>query len=365
MFSDVKKIESVSSAITEYLGLPIDDSRRVDVFRLCVRYAVKQLSAAQFQKELRTVCGFPATPRFRCDLNQSVYFLRDLRAFIIRMSVRADETFSKYIKKYKIHADDAELLKATFDEIRKLDVEKAVVRRVCNLRSLDSKLDEIIIDIRKFCEKHVKKKLYFILKSCNYEAHDLVSELLCKAISTFYATSIECKSKLHTLNSIKLTCRNHATNMINYFTAKKRSRLNRTGDNTFSLTVVSENQLIRPSTDEEGAVTPFEDMCVTDNTSNLMLSISVSQIQEKFAKKIENGENVAINSKKLRFVKLLMGYHDADFTKFLKGMGINCGNDEYQDRVQPKRYIEVISKYLRIPKVLSKSFVVSLRSCLA
>ena len=364
MFSDVQKIDSISSAIEQHFEVPSTDPRHVKIFRLCVRYVVRQISAKDFQSELSTVLGRKLSLDFRCSLTQSVYFLRDLRAFVLKMSTKKRADFDKYIHKYSIAENDAHLLRRTYSEISRLEVETDVIKRVCNIRSLDAKLANIITEVKTFCERHVRSKLYFVLKSCNYETHDLVSELLCKAISTFYWTSIEAKSRLHTVNSIKLACKNHARNMINYFTAKKRSRLNRTGENQFTLAVVSENQLIRPASDEEVS-TPFEDMYIADNTSNMMLTISVNQIQERFARAIEQGKNVALNSKKLKFVKLLMGYHDAEFTKFLKGMGINCSNDEYQDRVQPKRYIEVLSKYLRLPKIISKGFIESLRISLA
>lgn len=365
MFSDVQKIDSISGAIEEHFGINADDPKHSKIFRLCIRYGVKQLSAKAFQTDLTDVLGRKPSLDFRCALTQSIYFLRDLRAFVIRMSCEDRTEFDKYIARYQIEERDAVMLRRTYSEIRKLDVEADVVKRVCNLKSLDAKLADIIGDIKRFCEKHVRSKLFFVLSSHNYETHDLVSELLCKAISTFYWTSIEVKSKLHTVNSIILACKNHARNMINYFTAKKRSRLNRTGENSFALTVVSENQLLRPSSDDEGTATPFEDMYVADNTSKMMLSISINQIQERFAKFIEQGKNVVLNSKKLKFVKLLMGYHDADFSKYLKSMGIHCSNDEYQDRVQPKRYIEVLTKYLRLPKVISKGFVANLRQSLA
>ena len=364
MFNDVQKIESVSLAIEEHFGIPATDEKHSKIFRLCILYGLKQLSAKDFQDGVNGIVGKKVGLDFRCALTQSVYFLRDVRAFVLKMSTRGIANFKKYVKKYDIQPTDVVMLRKNYIDIKNLDVESSVINRVCNTKGLDAKLSEIIGEIKLFCERHVRSKLFFILSSCNYEVHDLVSELLCKAISTFYWTSIEVKSKLHTINSIKLACKNHARNMINYFTAKKRSRLNKTGDNTFALTVVSENQLSRP-TQETEEVAPFEDMFIADNTASMILAISVNQIQEKFANYIERGKNVILNNKKLKFVRLLMGYHDLDFSKYLKTIGINCCNDEYQDKVQPKRYIEVLANYLDLSKIVCNSLLEKLRGSLA
>lgn len=362
MFNEIESVQSVSKAITHHLNFKFDSKEYNDAFRLCIRYVTRQLNASQFQAELRKTGN--ANPKLRAALSNSIYFLRNFRAFVLMMTTLSRSDCRATGKKYEIDEDDVLSLRRNFGEIALMEVEESVLRRVCRVKSLDAKLSSIIGEIKKFNENFVRKKLFFILNSCNYEVHDLASELTCKAILTFYAVAIDCKTKLHTLNCLRLTCKNHGNNMINYFTAKKRSRLNKVGDNTFALTVVSENQLMKTMNDDDSG-TPYDEMLAVDNTSSMVLNIAVNQVMQKYANLIDKGSNVDVNSKKISLMKLLMGYPDESFNKFLYSMGIKYDNDEYIDRVQPKRYIELVTKYLQLGKQEISNFMATLRVSLA
>lgn len=362
MFNEIESIQGVSKAITTHLNLEYDTKEHNDAYRLCIRYVTRQLGAAAFQAELRKIGT--TNPKFRCALSNSIYFLRNFRAFVLKMTTRTRKDCRAVGRRYEIDEHDVECLRKNFGEVALMEVEESVLRRVCSVKSLDAKLASIIGEIKKFNEHYVRKKLFFIMNSCNYEVHDLASELTCKAILTFYAVSIDCKTKLHTRNCLKLSCRNHANNMINYFTAKKRSRLNKVGDNSFSLTVVSENQLMKTMNADDSQM-PFDEMFAEDKTTSMILNIAVNQVMQKYAQLIDRGSNVEVNMKKIHFIKLLMGYPDDSFTKFLSSIGIKFDNEEYIDRVQPKRYIELVTKFLQLGKQEIASFMHTLRVSLA
>jgi hypothetical protein len=199
------------------------------------------------------------------------------------------------------------------------------------------------------------------MRSCNLEVHDLTGEMLCKAITTFYHTSMDCRSKEHTANFLRRTCKNHGTNMINYFTAKKRSRLNQVADGEFSLTMVSENQLNSHS--EDGEAFSYETLGGTvDTTSHIMLDISVRKIIDCYTSSLTRAKG---NARKIKFIKLLMGHYDQAFSDFLHEKGIKYTNDEYIDRIKPSRYTDLVAEYLEFNRVTYLKFLNSLRQQLA
>lgn len=359
MFNEADKPTSVVGNITQNLNLESSDPKVRDLFRLCVKFAVRSFTASEFSKEVRKVCGFAPSLAFRTGLTQNVYFLRNFRAFVVKMSDRKKSSIEKYAEKYEISKDDLKMAGRCFKTIREITLPENVCNYVCNLKRLDRLLKNSIMEIQQHTIRFVKKKLYFILASCNYEVMDLVNELLCKAVVSFYHSSILAKSLPHCINSMRATCTNQGQNMIKYFTAQKRSRLNKIGD-SFALTIVSQNQ--SRQTEEDIS---YEDLQPFDNTETTMLNMSVRQLQERYIGFINAGKNVVLNHKKLRFINLLMGNFDQEFSTFLRNLGIHYANDDYQDRVQPKKYIELVSKFLKLSKETSENLLKTLRQCLA
>ena len=356
MFGKVESITDLSATIESELGVCKGTEKHNSVFVLCIKYVLKQVSASAFQSKLKELTGHTCS-KFRCDLIQSIYILRNLKAFVIHMSRRPRININNVAFKYQVCQNDVETCKKVNNFITSLSFDDKVFKRVCDLTALDEKLNSIILEVKNYCELFIRKKLLFVLRSCNYEIHDLSGEMLCKAIATFYHTSTECRTKLHTLNFLRTTCKNHGTNMINYFTAKKRSRLNKVGENEFSLTIVSENQL---SINSDGEPVNYETLSSGfDNTSDVMLNVSVKKIIDTYEKKPSG------NERKIRFIRLLMGYHDTEFSEFLASKGIKYSNDEYIDRIKPSRYTDLVAEYLEFNRLSYKKFINSLRQQLA
>lgn len=356
MFGEADKINSVVGNICAHLGVEAKDEKTRAAFRLCIKMAVRQLTSAQFSTEIKKLFGFAIPLPFRTGLSQNVYFLRNFRAFVVAVSEGKKANIDKLAAYYEIAEEDQKFAKRCYHTIRDIALSDAIAINVMDVKALDANLATIIPELQRHCMNKVKKKLFFVASSCNYEFQDLVNELLCKAIVGFYELSISGKESLHVMNSLRTACSNQALNMIKYFNAQKRSRLVKNG-NSFTLTIVSENQA-STSTDDS---LNYENLLITDTTNSMILGISVNQILTKIKERIALGKNVRMNRKKLKFMTLLMGSHDEGFTDYLNSIGIRFANDDYQDRVQPKRYIELISRYLEITKEVSRNFLSTLR----
>lgn len=355
MFNKVEVINNLSKAISEHFNIEEYSDKHLTIYQHCLDYVLKKIGASTFQNHIKELTGVKSAT-FRCNLISSIYILRNLKAYVIHRSFK-NLSFESTKNRFSIEDSDVQACKQLANFIDGLTFEEVVYKRVCNTKSLDAKLDSIILELKQYCESFVRKKLLFVLRSCNYEIHDLSGELLCKAIATFYHVSIECRSKLYTLNFLRTTCKNHGNNMINYFTAKKRSRLNKVGENEFSLTIVSENQLNIHT--ENGETVSYDSLSsFTGESDSIMLNVSV----QKVISKLEDGKNA---DKKIRFIRLLMGYYDKSFTDFLYQKGIKYSNDEYIDRIKPSRYTELVAEYLNFDKLRYTKLICSLRKQLA
>ena len=361
MFASFEPITDVALSIETELGLTRGTEQHKTAYSLCVMYALKEIGAATFQAKIKALTGI-VSDTFRNRLIQSVYVLRNLKAYVINLAVQPKVKAKVLALKYEITKTDIKSCIQLRSFINERKFEEKIFKRVCNLTQLDKRLESIILDIKKFCDQFVRRKLTFVLRSCNLEVHDLTGEMMCKAITTYYHTSMDCRSKLHTANFLRRTCKNHGTNMINYFTAKKRSRLNQVGDGEFSLTMVSENQL--NSNSEDGESMSYETLGGTvDSTSEIMLNISIRKLIDCYT--TSSTTKAKSNARKIKFIRLLMGHYDQSFSEFLHRKGIKYSNDEYIDRIKPSRYTDLVAEYLEFNRVNYLKFLNSLRQQLA
>lgn len=352
MFEQFKVTTNIATFIEEELYIPRRTDKHDEIFLLCIDYLLRNIGALKFKNSISKISGESSSEceKFRLNLVNSIYFLRNFKALVVKLAYGTKLSKRELKIKYEVSSEDINTCFRNFKHIDSYTFTKKQMVRVCNLASLDKKLQSLIPEIQTFCRHYVLKKLRFVLKSCNYELHDLVSEILCKAIVTFYFTSTDAKDRLHTLNFIRRTCKNHGLNMIVYFTAKKRSRLNKEGED-FSLMIVSENQMRKTG---ESTIDYESLSSVLDSSEQVILNVSIKKVA-----------NNLTNIKKLKVIKLLMGYHDSSFSSFLRGKGIRYSNDAYIDRVQAKRYIGLVAEHLNIERNKYYYFIEQLKQKLS
>lgn len=351
MFDVINPLESLSLKITDTFGLEPDSREHGELFTLCLAYIGRQISAVDFQKKVTALTG-KSSLTFRIDISQSIYVLRQIKACLVHLSQVPLVNLPNICQFYDIHESDRQALRHAYPKLKQFEFAKASVARVCNLSQLDQELNDLVPEIKKFCENFVMKKLYFVMKSCNIEMHDLVSELLCKAITTFYHTSLLVRPLLHTLNGLRSSCKNHGQNMINYFTAKKRSRLNQVGDYQFSLAMVSENQL-SDSYIYSQASKSAEHPGHSDLVTRLSIKTVIARLKKKFS------------ARKAKFLDLIQGIYDEKFSEFLTKKGIRVANDEYFDKAKTNQYIKLAQDFLKLPATFVENTLSYLRLALA
>ena len=95
-------------------------------------------------------------------------------------------------------------------------------------------------EMNDYCMKFINKKLIFIVRSFEVDKDDILHEFRVKAAETYYKR-IPFVSEEHAKNSIKQAIHNVGMNLINYYTAKKRQRLEKTRDDEFQSKIHSTN----------------------------------------------------------------------------------------------------------------------------
>lgn len=348
MFGELPAINNLTLEITKTYGYASGTKEHQSIYSLCIDYTFKLITARQFSTHIKELTG-NKSDEFRFRLSQSVYVIRELKAFWIRQTKNCGRrlNLSALGRKYGIVSDDVRQSRSRDiqNQLNSTKFPKETVSLVSNTVKLAKRLNTIIEEVQEYCNRFVSKKLLFVLKSCNLEVHDLGAEIMCKAIIAYYQTSTQPMNKLHTLNFLRRTSKNQGLNMIKWFTSKKRSRLNRTGHNEYALIVISDNQLMGYS-GGDGGVISYEDLSqasVTDDTESIILKQSVL----KMKKLIKQSPVTSDYRRDLRLIKILMGIHDEAFSKWMRGnRNLRHSNDEYIDRVKGSTYTRLAADFL-------------------
>ncbi len=253
------------------------------------------------------------------------------------------------------------------DEIVQLD--RVLTRRVITLLRAYCKQNEItskmvcpeamaghkarfngmLEDLNRHIKSKVYKKLRFLVGSQNYENRDFYSDLLCKALTTYYQLIPTNKTDAYVLNYMRRACTNHALNIIETYTTQKNGRLvnegvDSMGANKYALICESENQYMGElSFDQRGS---YE-----EDQSN----IHVAKLLQRF----EGWRRKAL---------VVMCGLSQGFSLYLQRIAkINETQDhqDFQNRVSKNTYFSYIAKYCGVVDGALSKFVETLGEMLA
>lgn len=250
----------------------------------------------------------------------------------------------------------------------KLTTRINAVARKCNLefkrpKEVQNACGTVVMKFYSSMSKLVWVKLRFILKSNNMTDTQLVSELMEKAISTYYA-EYPFKTGQHMINTVNRAFRNKALNMIKFYNAEKRRRLSEDGQGGFSATCIGINM----SENENGGA---ENSHIYAGTSD---GISLAQVSE--TAKIETGLNLeslriklADKPKKMQVINLMTFQHNQGFIDYLRNAYPKRVRQVYDmedvyEKLGHEAYCEGIIGFLKIKPSSFYSFVGELKHLL-
>ena len=242
-------------------------------------------------------------------------------------------------------------------------VNRFVRQRGCRIddlssRQIESLFERVYPSVQKYIRHITYSKLRFLAKANNTDLTDLHSEIATKIVKEFYALVPTNMSDAHVTNYLKRIVHNHAVNIIKSGTTQKRGRIVSTeadanGERKYSMLCLSQNQMPLSELGEAA------DVDGEDNSSDKFeVRFSLSEVLD----------SVKAHSRKYRFLSLLLGAEDKEFSTWLKDSG-HCkaheDNVDVQHRMTPDGYTRLLSDFLRVPSTSVDQFFASLKRQLA
>lgn len=363
-------MDSLCCAIKNELKLDLHSAEAVLVAQETISYLCGVTNAYHFQDVLKKAVNFSDLPisakDFRLALVKFSYFTLNLKFFslnLIKFKV-SKESIHANLEAFDVVRNDAVMVRKALKthsfrrNMRKTD-------RIQEIEPADITEDAVDAAQEAFHEmypelmKHVRaktyKKLRFLVTSENTEFSDFNGDLLYKAVKAYYMMIPTKKPRAHVLNYLRSTCTNHALNIISAQTSDKRRRLTNVGadgfgGNTFSLTCVSENQLI---TSENGESLSYESTLNDVNAND-----SRSLLAELNYERVVNRHGTS--PRRRRIISIVSGQDDLRFTRYLEARDyIRPGEDctDFVARNKHENVMALLSDHLGVQQRALTSFL--------
>lgn len=363
---------SLYNSISTQLSVVEDSEDHLYVYAESLLYLAGAVQAFSYQRFVKKYCVSISAKKYRLSLQGDRYTNLMLKLYMLRLvvdKVRSEDRARSLAGTLEIEAADAAviwLLYRTNSWFRKelTAVSKSINTRTETLchKGVQRTFNRVFPSVHKYIKSITYKKLRFLVKSTNTDFQDYHQDLSAKVSQAFYSLVPLEHTDEYITNYLKRAAHNHAINIIKSETTQKRGRLinvgvDRSNAHQFSLLCVSENQMT-PVLDSDGnALSPD--------------AVDESACSEKFELRFSIGEilnNVKRQTKKYRFLTLLLGEEDSSFTQWLRQNKL-CSttedNVDVQTRATPEAYTSYIARFLQVAKSKVESFFQKLRNQLA
>ena len=359
---------NLTDLITSTFETPQGSSTYDHIFVYSLSYLTGGYTAFEYQRLVKPFCVSMSAKDFRLTLLQHKQIHFGLKLLMLNLSLVARPDFTDFKRATQgIDVDpvDARQAYRVWLDQRPFRARLAkTARRINRVMPITEQYAvELFTRTYPLVLSYVRaitfKKLRFVARSCNLEMTDIHSELMVKVVQAFYKLCPTDMTEAHIVNYLRRAAHNHAMNIIQAATTQKRGRLIKVGhdqgDNPiFSLTVVSENQLnVAKGSGEES--TSYDSVGDPDNQmEKFELSFSVTQLLDKYKSR----------TRKYRFLLILMGQEDAEFTEWLRARKLcstSSTNFELQLEVSADQYLEWVCKFLHVGQSSANVFLLQVR----
>lgn len=335
-----------------------------EIYVHSVRYLCGCITAFDYQRILKTMPITVSAKRFRLEIQRHSNLTLNLKLLMLKMvTVRglSRETFDA-------HATDVEAKDRTvcFAILKGLSWVKAELRaRLDGIKSDNPTANrdgvmrifhDAYSSVMRYVKGLVYAKMRFIVKSENLEFQDLHNEVMSKVYTSLVSLVPTTECFEYIVNYMKRSAHNHVINMIKAATTQKRGRLVNVGkdkhdQHQFSMLCSSFSQL--NIVDDEGNSVELEGE--DHSFSSFELKYSINEVVNQLGKR----------PRKQRFITILMGHDDAEFTKWLKQKSIARESEDHvdvQNRTDPSVFNKYVADFLRLTSSNLDRFLASLKS---
>lgn len=334
-----------------------------EIYVHSIRYLCGCITAFDYQRVLKTLPITVSAKRFRMELQRHSNLTLNLKLLMLKMSTirgLSRQTFDS--KATDITAKDRTICYAMLKELSWIRSE--LRNRLDGIGSNNPTADregvmKIFHDAYESVLRYVKGLVYakmrFIVKSENLEFQDLHNEVMAKVYTSLVSLVPTTECFEYIVNYMKRSAHNHVINMIKAATTQKRGRLINVGkdkynQNQFSMLCSSFSQL--NLIDDEG--NPAEIDSADNSFATFELKYSIHEVVAGFDRK----------PRKQRFITILMGQDDAEFTQWLKQKSLARDSEDHvdvQNRTDPTLFNKYVADFLRVSSSNLDRFLTSLK----
>lgn len=363
-------MDSLCSAIRHVLKMDLESDRAKQVAQATVLYLCGVTDAYEYQHYMKANVRFRdldiSAKDFRLMLIEKSYFTLNVKFCALNLCKVAvsQDSLQHYANAFEIVRNDAVMLRRVFEDrkfrrnmrasdrlqdIRLKDIEEGSVEKT------QADFNDMYHELMKHIRQKTFKKLRFLVKAENSEFSDFNGELLYKAIKAYYMIVPTQKTTAHVLNYLRSTCTNHALNIIGMKTSDKRRRLSNVGGdgfggNNFSLTCVSENQLVKVDGEDglsyEGSL---NDQNHSDN-SNMISELNFERVVQQYGR----------SNLRRRAIQIVAGQEDSRFTRYLRVREFIRPEEDCTDfvtRTKHENVVVYLADHLGVPTKRLEKFL--------
>lgn len=360
--------KSLYKMVRASLAVEPDSEEFVYAYAESILYLTGCSTAFEYQEYIKPLCDSCSAKVFRLSIQDQRYTNLDLKLFALRLARLPRNATPKDVmtiaSSLSILHNDARMIAILYEEnawfkrsIRQAGRQVGRNNPLLDHKGIESLFNRVYPSVLKYIKFIAFKKLRFIVKSDNVGFEDLHSELSTKMLQAFYSMIPVQATDQHIINYLKRVVHNHCINMIKSRTSQKRGRLVNVGTDKnneaqFSLLCVSQNQ-ISAGVDEDGNEVDVLNVA-NDSHSKFELQFSISEVLD----------SVKSNKKKYRFLSLLLGTEDKEFTEWLRSQSlcrVNEDNTDVQVRTTVQLFNTYVADFLNVSYRQVETFLGSLR----
>jgi len=359
--------KSLYLLVQEGLNVGVDTEDMVHAYAESVLYLSGATSAFDYQEFIKPYCENVSAKVFRLRIQDSKYTNLDIKLFSLRIGQHKSITRAEVLriaKQYSIHRNDALMINVLYQDcpwfrrlLKQCGKKVTPDNLLFDYVHINALFNRVYPSVLKYIKFIAYKKMRFIVKADNEGFDDLYSELSAKMVQAFYSMMPVQATDLHVVNYLKRVMHNHVVNMIKSRTSQKRGRIvnvgtDRNNENQFSLLCVSQNQ-VAAGVDAEGNEIDLLNVA-SDANHKFERQFTISQVLN----------SVKASKKKYRFVTLLLGTEDEDFTAWLRSEGMckpSEDNVDVQSRMSASEFNGLVAEFLKVPHTKVEHFLDSLR----
>lgn len=373
------KRDSLSKYIETKLLLKRNSAAFRVVYAATVRYlACGFKSIADYHSILQKYVDFDqfdfSAADFRLDVGSVCRFVTNIRFYALSICLAKKDNLKNIVLSYKkygvLRSDAIKIWKFMLADIRcrkmLLKTAKQKHKTLCAAQVSHHELalrmvqiNELTSVLNKNITSRVKKQLRWVMTAHNITAQDLVCDVTCKLIVSYYSSLPNAYSFQHQLNYLRRSLENIINNLNHYYSADKRNRMEKSGDD-YVLIVMSDNQLNKNvgagDTENERS---YEDLAEPSSTpvEQLETRIAIDRLLDKHGDK-----------KRGKLYSVVLGREDHGFSEYLsqnKLLGKRLSNGTEWLVAKPIATVrKVLAKWLEVSVEAVESGLDSLRNAL-